>query len=290
MPIVDLHLHTRHSDGALSVTELIDYVVERSAISVAAIADHDTVSEISEARSYAQGKLTYLTAIEMTCRAESFGEGYPNKPLHILGYCFNARNSALTRRLDRRDADKKQAIENWLFGLRRLGIELAYEEITASKGTYILPNDIRNAIQKKFPHLCARQEVRAKMKEVESVLDAANPFAEEVISLIRSSGGAAIWAHPYQYYVEAAPAYFAYEQVETITDRLIEMGLQGLECFYEGFSLKEQALLYEIVRKRKLLCTAGSDFHNLQTRNRLVSASYPEMRDTLELLLSMNAL
>lgn len=288
MPIVDLHLHTDLSDGALSVEQVVDYVAEHSSIKVAAIADHDTVAGIARAKAaFARKGIVCISAIEMTSRAQCFGEGFPNQPLHVLGYGFNERDGALCGRLARRDAEKRQAIENWLNGLRRYGIDVDYDCIETAKGTYVLPDDMRRAVLKAHPERSADEAVKRELARAEAVLDAVNPTVDEVIALIKSSGGVAVWAHPYQYYVQAHPAFFTVGQVAAIADILTEKGLCGLECFYERFSVAEQAALYEIARSKGLICTAGSDFHNLEKRNRLVSVSYPEMQNSLDLLLSL---
>ena len=45
---VDLHLHTRASDGTLSPTELVDLCADRG-LKVIAISDHDSTEGLSEA-------------------------------------------------------------------------------------------------------------------------------------------------------------------------------------------------------------------------------------------------
>lgn len=43
--------------------------------------------------------------------------------------------------------------------------------------------------------------------------------------------------------------------------RLKTFGLQGLECFYSGFSEKQAAFLYRFAKENRLWITAGSDYH-----------------------------
>ena len=59
--VVDLHLHTTASDGALSPTQLIDLVAGTS-LRVISITDHDTTDGIDEAQA-AVSKLPNLTLI-----------------------------------------------------------------------------------------------------------------------------------------------------------------------------------------------------------------------------------
>ena len=46
----DLHMHTRHSDGAPTVEALLRHVVTRTSLDVIAIADHDTIAGALEAQ------------------------------------------------------------------------------------------------------------------------------------------------------------------------------------------------------------------------------------------------
>jgi predicted metal-dependent phosphoesterase TrpH len=46
----DLHMHTRHSDGAPTVQALLDYVAGKTCLDVIAITDHDTIAGALEAR------------------------------------------------------------------------------------------------------------------------------------------------------------------------------------------------------------------------------------------------
>src|SRR5689334_11522074 len=45
----DLHMHTRHSDGAPTVRGLLDHVHANTSLNVIAITDHDTISGALEA-------------------------------------------------------------------------------------------------------------------------------------------------------------------------------------------------------------------------------------------------
>jgi predicted metal-dependent phosphoesterase TrpH len=50
----DLHLHTCHSDGEPTVSELLQHVARRTTLDVIAISDHDTISGALEARHVAR--------------------------------------------------------------------------------------------------------------------------------------------------------------------------------------------------------------------------------------------
>ena len=46
--MIDLHVHSCHSDGTFTPTELVDYAIEKG-LSAFALTDHDTTDGIAEA-------------------------------------------------------------------------------------------------------------------------------------------------------------------------------------------------------------------------------------------------
>lgn len=81
--MADLHLHTRHSDGAPTVRELLDHVAARTALDVIAITDHDTITGALEAR-------------EMACQRHYpfeiiVGEEVTTRQGHLVGLFLSER-------------------------------------------------------------------------------------------------------------------------------------------------------------------------------------------------------
>ena len=66
----DLHCHTTHSDGSLSVDELADAMSEQS-VTVWSLTDHDTIAGWDEARIAAsQRGIAFIPGVELTCDVE----------------------------------------------------------------------------------------------------------------------------------------------------------------------------------------------------------------------------
>jgi predicted metal-dependent phosphoesterase TrpH len=67
----DLHLHTRASDGLMSVSALVDYAEEATDLDVIAITDHDETSSSLAAREYAARRgyrVQVVPGVEVTTR------------------------------------------------------------------------------------------------------------------------------------------------------------------------------------------------------------------------------
>jgi len=76
----DLHSHTTHSDGHLTVEELLARAVDKN-IDVFAITDHDTVAAIEPARAFIKREnlpLKLINGVEISTKWESF-------EIHIVG-------------------------------------------------------------------------------------------------------------------------------------------------------------------------------------------------------------
>jgi predicted metal-dependent phosphoesterase TrpH len=82
--------------------------------------------------------------------------------------------------------------------------------------------------------------------------------AGEAISAIRAAGGIAVYAHPIGGEREKR---LSREEVIPRIDRLVSLGISGIECYYSRYSEEDQAMLEEIARERGLLLSGGSDYH-----------------------------
>ena len=85
----DLHMHTTHSDGELTVKELLQKA-KGIGLSGLSITDHDTINAYSEA--FEEGKslgLKVLSGVEISSL-------HNEKSVHILGYSFSTQDKNFT--------------------------------------------------------------------------------------------------------------------------------------------------------------------------------------------------
>ena len=87
---------------------------------------------------------------------------------------------------------------------------------------------------------------------------------ETAIQGILRSGGIPILAHPI--YGSGEELYLG-EEMENRLRHLLELGIQGVEAYYSGFTKPMQEELLDYADKYRLYVTAGSDYHG---RNKLV--------------------
>ena len=77
---------------------------------------------------------------------------------------------------------------------------------------------------------------------------------EDAIRVIREAGGLPVWAHPLSSLTDP-------KDFEPLLDRLKEMGLWGVECWFQGADSAQTWRCLNESGKRGLYTTAGTDFH-----------------------------
>ncbi len=88
---------------------------------------------------------------------------------------------------------------------------------------------------------------------------------QEVISGILGSGGIPVLAHPIY---GSGDQLILGEELDARVQHLTDLGLQGLEAYYSGFTGKLQSVALSLADAYGLYVTAGSDYHG---SNKLIS-------------------
>ena len=78
--------------------------------------------------------------------------------------------------------------------------------------------------------------------------------AWDCIAAIRSDGGRAALAHPYQLGLDAG-------RLDALIRQLKGSGLEAIECLYVRHTPEQTAFYLELARRYDLHVTGGSDFH-----------------------------
>lgn len=261
---VDLHIHTRHSDGANSVDEILDIAVKKG-LSAISITDHDTLGAYPYALEEGRKKgLEVITGIELSCELKG-------KDIHILGYFIDHENEELNRVLKQMRKARLERAEKIVKNLNHQGVDLRFETVLRFAGegaigrphiaTALLHEELvysfREAFDKYIGYDCPAYEDKLQLE----------PAA--VFNLIKQAGGVPILAHP------------GVTQVDELLPELIKEGLAGLEVYHSEHSWPARRHYANICRKNHLLFTGGSDFHCLTHRPNQVEVGDPELRYSL---------
>ncbi len=244
---VDLHLHTTASDGRWTPEQLLDEV-QRAGIGLFSVTDHDSLAGLARTIELVRGSgLCFLAGVELSARLE--GQLY-----HLLVYGFDPADQDLNALVAANNDRLAGASDDAVRLLIERGYPISWQEYT----TYTW--DRRRGGWKSLNFLIDRgfcHNVRSYFDEL-FVGELAHPEPDfpppgDLIAVARQAGGVVVLAHP-------GALFYNGLDVERL-DQLVEMGVQGLECysFHHGEAATRSFLDY--CRSRNLLVTGGSDCH-----------------------------
>lgn len=260
--MIDLHMHTKYSDGSDSCTEILKRVQERN-LNTISITDHNTALsyeelENIEIQNFYKGNI--IPGIELNTKVL-------NIPIEILGYGIDYKKMNELVKNVYIPAEKRNRIEvERLYNkciksgiiLEENCLENYNQNDFASK--FIHKEIIKNNKNKKFISEEAWDDVkvfyRAYMSNPECVLyvemDDFVPDFNTAANLVREAGGLVFLPHIFEYR----------ENSERILKFILEnYKIDGIECYYTTFSEEQTNKLLKICRKRKLYKSGGSDYH-----------------------------
>jgi predicted metal-dependent phosphoesterase TrpH len=247
--IIDLHIHSTHSDGLLKPAELVD-LAKAQGLSAIAITDHDTVGGTDEAIQRGSEKgIEVISGIEISSwRGDT--------SMHILGYRFRHDDEQFKSRLQLlqhgRETRNARIIEN----LNNLGIKVELEELLhySEYGQTGRPHIARLLVDK---GVTRSVDLAFKYYLGRGAAAYAERFrfsARDAIAMIQEAGGIAVLAHP----SSLDPSL---RSIPSLLKDLCTVGLGGVEVYYPSHSSKAVKALIKMAKDLGLFMTGGSDFH-----------------------------
>lgn len=269
----DLHLHTKVSDGANTVQEMLEAAREVG-LETVSITDHDAlgayfnfgVDAFGLARSLG---LELISGIEL----DSFylDKNKRETDTHLLGYGFNLGDKKLGQYLEEVQKCRRQKVKEQIEAINRhFGREAISpaEIFQAGRDTLMTPHLVGELIGKGL--------VSGEYPEVLGWLKRNAPAVSKVpslpigqgIELIRNAGGRAVLAHPG--FLEREKGL----DLEEMLAELKTLGLEGLEVDYPYLTAENTPFktvldaegiidrLRRLAQRFDLWATRGSDAHN----------------------------
>ncbi len=281
--MIDLHIHSTHSDGTDSVIEILKKAEELK-LEIISITDHDTANAHIElqnirVRDYYSGKIII---------GAEFKSIYKKIPVEVLGYGFDIdKVSAITNpKKEKREKEHLQFMKDTgkLINLKFDDkIEVDENHVFASDlfGQEIFKYDENIEIIKKYNLGTKWKEfyrnAQTNPKSIFYIDETAKlPPLEKIIDTIHNAGGFAFLAHPFEYPFE--------NKLETIEMFINEYNIDGLECFYSKFSDEQIKSLVKLCKKYKLLMSGGSDYHGNNSKGIFIGVGQNNLNITKEAL------
>lgn len=248
---IDLHMHTAVSDGTDSAAGIIG-VVKEAGIEIFSVTDHDAVKGCLQIRELlSDNDPFFVNGVELSCRDEK-------GKYHILGYNYRTDNSPIVELVNYTHSLRMEKVNIRLNALRdTYGMVFPQEEIDQilSLNNPGKPH-IGNLIVR---HGYAKDREEAFISYLNKIkTDTPVIPPQRAIEAILESGGIPVLAHAVfgdgsQLLDEA--------ELDRRIGELKDYGLRGLECYYSGFSPKQQNLMLSFADRFDLLSSCGSDYH-----------------------------
>ncbi len=250
---IDLHCHTKISDGSMGIDELLA-TAKRRGITALAITDHDAIAGAT--RAVIAGKRLGIDVIHGV--EFSAYDSVRNRRVHILGYLcdYPDRLEGMCRRTS---AARRAAATEMIRKVLRY-YPLIPDSIArcASGSTSIYKQHIMHALMDAGYASSIFGEIYDKLFNRDNgcaYVSIEYPDVREVIDLIHSAGGLAVLAHPYTYHSE-----------ELMEELVAEGKLDGIEVWRPTHSTEEVKTLIAFAEQHNILMTGGSDFHGMYTK------------------------
>jgi predicted metal-dependent phosphoesterase TrpH len=267
--IIDLHIHSKSSDGAFTAEEIVKEAKLRN-IGFMSITDHDLIScqgvTIGLARN---AGICYISGVELnvTFSHPRYREGKAIS-LDFLGYQFDPKNKELSEKLQQianyREERAAMILRNLNAEFEKEGIEKLtkndFDLIQASvDGTLGRPHIADYLVKKGI--------VRNRQEAFDEYLVKCDVpkyplYLEEASRLIRNAGGKLVLAHPNDPHgtslvtlTKSLP-----EQTTIVEDSMLAF-VDGVECWHSRNDAQTTKHYVKFAKEHGLIMTGGSDCH-----------------------------
>lgn len=261
--MIDLHMHTNHSDGTDSVAELLKNA-EKKQLEIISITDHDSIEAYHELDANPDLRSLYSGTLIVGTEMRAL---YHKRNIEVLGYGVDYK----TLQISKMDSFQIQShnLERLKEIAQNLGVHYE-EEIHISKddpkyfyGSHVFARSVLKFPENNriFEEMGLPFEETAFYRVHESnpqspfYLDnsAYFPSFESVVDAIHAAGGLAFLAHGYVYQFE--------NPNEVIEEMLATTKIDGAECEYPLFSEEQRRDIKAICEKYGKYQSGGSDYH-----------------------------
>lgn len=268
--LIDLHIHTKFSDGAFTVEGILKEAEKRK-ITTISITDHNTIEAYNHIKKI-NAKRIYtgdiILGTEINCVFQDFR-------IELLGYNFS-NFDFLEKWLKLNFSNEKEVV----FRSRE------YEKLLQKMKDNNIVNNCPTEYDHKgyLPHTLIYNELKSSERNKvylskeewddfnlffrTATIDKNSlfyidysdilPSAKEVSKIIKESGGKVFLAHVFSYNMD--------NHIGFIDDLVRCEIIDGVEAFYSTFSKEQSKKLYAYCKQNNLFMSGGSDFHGNNTK------------------------
>lgn len=249
--MIDLHIHSRLSIGEYSSSELLEMIEEKD-LEVFSITDNEHCLAYSDFNMSDYPNL--ITGSIFTTSIDGLIIniiGYEVNPIIVNDFYFEKYGKVNIEKQEYKFFDKLVQImtDNSIKLSDNLQLSLVEKGVSKKLVYY---DAIKNNPDFEFGSYTDFYRNGLSNPYSPFFLDEAgiHPSLDEILNLVKKAGGLAFLAHPYEYAVK----------VETLVDKLVDRGIDGLEVFHPSAALRQSLKLISLCNKYNLHASGGSDF------------------------------
>lgn len=260
---IDLHTHSRVSDGTDTPTSLVR-IASQAGLDVIALTDHDSFGGVHEAMEAGR-----RIGVKVVCGIE-LSTQHNGRPVHLLGYGCDPFDRQLGEELGRIRFGRTDRLPAMVAGLSEAGLPLELDDVMAAAGgaPAVGRPHVADALIAKG-YVADREEAFAKWL-AEGRPGYVHRYAvplERGIDLIHEAKGVAVIAHPW-----------GRGNRETLAAPYLEglvasHGLEGIEVDHPDHDDDTRSLLFEMGARLGLVRTGSSDYHGTGKKNHPIGAN-----------------
>ena len=266
---VDLHIHSKESDGKLAIEEILREAKARN-ICCLAITDHDSIGCQTQACVLAKkASIRYITGVELNVTFSNPNyRGGKAVSLDFLGYEFNLSNKVLESKLETMAKYREERASKILDNLNS---EFQKEGIASlTKDDFIqIQESVDGTLGR--PHiadyLVKKGIVKSRQEAFDKYLVKCDApkfplYLEEASKLIRDSGGKLVLAHPNDPHGTSLVTLTKVltEQTQIVEEKMLPY-IDGIECWHSRSTPETTSHYVAFAKRHGLIMTGGSDCH-----------------------------
>lgn len=271
---IDLHVHSINSDGTETVEAILESAVELQ-LEAICISDHEYLTKVPK-----HNEIEIIQGAEISVSWDLLDRKNKFGGTHLLVY-FLKQDSPLNKKLQELRLNKVERNYSILDNLKEFEIFIEKEEI--------------DELETKVPGRPHIAELMVKKNYVSNLSEAFTKYLgngkiddidnhqldiNEIVNLVKSSKSLVFLAHPHtlmsnQLYSKSDN--WINNEFHEYIDSLKDIGIDGIEVYYPGYTHNTINTLLNICENQELLISGGSDFHGHRKPNNLLSIGYENL-------------
>ena len=271
---IDLHVHSINSDGTETVEAILESAVELQ-LEAICISDHEYLTKVPK-----HNEIEIIQGAEISVSWDLLDKKNKFGGTHLLVY-FLKEDSPLNKKLQEVRLNKIERNYSILDNLKEFEIFIEKEEI--------------DELETKVPGRPHIAELMVKKNYVSNLSEAFTKYLgngkiedidnhqldiNEIVSLVKSSKSLVFLAHPHTLMsnkLYSKSDNWINNEFHEYIDFLKDIGIDGIEVYYPGYTHNTINTLLNICENQELLVSGGSDFHGHRKPNNLLGIGYENL-------------